>query len=57
MVIFRYWSGLPEKMGRRQGEGQKKTERSRNKSDRFRIMEVDYYKMADPSVLSHCLKP
>ena len=21
----------------------------------FRIMEVDYYKMADPSVLSHCL--
>ena len=43
------------KNGRRQGEGQKKTERSRNKSDRFRIMEVDYYKMADPSVLSHCL--
>ena len=35
--------------------GQKKTERSRNKSDRFRIMEVDYYKMADPSVLSFCL--
>ena len=43
------------KNGRRQGEGQKKTERSRNKSDRFRIMEVDYYKMADPSILSFCL--
>ena len=43
------------KNGRREAAGQKKTERSRNKSDRFRIMEVDYYKMADPSVLSFCL--
>ena len=43
------------KNGRREAAGQKKTERSRNKSDRFRIMEVDYYKMADPSVLAFCL--
>lgn len=40
------------KNGRREAAGQKKTERSRNKSDRFRIMEVDYYKMADPAVLN-----
>ena len=49
-MIFRYWSGLPEKMA-----GERQRERSLNKSDRFRIMEVDYYKMADPAVLSHCL--
>lgn len=52
---FRILERFAGENGRRQGMGQKNADRSRNKSERFRIMEVDYYKMADPAVLSYCL--
>lgn len=44
-----------ERIGRFAGKEWRETEQSRNKGEVFRIMEVDYYKMADPSVLSFCL--
>ena len=44
-----------ERIGRFAGKEWRETDQSRNKGEVFRIMEVDYYKMADPSVLSFCL--
>lgn len=44
-----------ERIGRFAGKERQETDQSRNKWEVFRIMEVDYYKMADPSVLSFCL--
>ena len=41
--------------GRIRGRRLKDMSRSRNAGERFRIMEVDYYKMADSAVLSYCL--
>lgn len=43
------------KSSRGHGAKQKKTSRNQNRNGCFCIMEVDYYKMADPAVLSQCL--
>lgn len=49
---FQILERFAEKNGRRH---EKKTNRSQDRKECFRIMEVDYYKMADPVVLSECM--